>query len=326
MTNTAYFIFLCLVLFDGQQKQDAGREGVWYRDETFQQELFKLSFGVACGPLLGALLITPTALLFHNVDMMTNVMVHILPSMQLYILRWNNHLFEGTWPAFWLGGRRGEEDHNNIFEFLNFWPTDIYGIADGREGFLGSVFGNSMIFYFVWFIPYMIFQLCIGLDLPKQNRRSMTSEGIPKLPKYDTVYHFNMRNGQAKWLRKLFWGRPKEESMRMMETNEYEVRDFFAYMFVHVLGVFLSIALLAWSCSLSRYVHSALIFAVFLTLIIRAANRYVYYSTKMYTTIIQDQYKRNFGEGEEECEKLVVEEISDLEEVKREEFQEEYEC
>lgn len=68
MTNSTYFAFLSLVLFDGQRKQDAGSEGVWYRDETFQQELFKLSFGVACGPLLGALLTTPTALLFSQVS------------------------------------------------------------------------------------------------------------------------------------------------------------------------------------------------------------------------------------------------------------------
>lgn len=264
VTNIACYIFFCVVLF-------VGGHSVLFSD-VFRQEFFNLAFGVACGPLFGALIVTPLPLLFHNNEIMASVFIHFFPPLQLYILRWNSAVMKEVWPTFWFPD----------YDFLNFWP---------RHGFLGSVFGNSIIFYFAWAIPYSIFQLCIGLDLPRQNRRRKDSAGRPRPPTYDTVYHFNMRGGQAEWMGNLFWGRPREESLQMVETNEYELRDFFAYMVVHFFGVFLSIIILAYSCSISRYTHAAWILGLFIAVILRGANRYVFYSTKMYTTILRKQFK-----------------------------------
>lgn len=264
VTNIACFIFLCIVLF-------VGGHSILF-SELFRQEFFNLAFGVACGPLFGALIVTPLPLLFHSNEIMASVFIHFFPPLQLYILRWNSAVMKEVWPTFWFPD----------FDFLYFWP---------RQGFFGSVFGNSLIFYFAWAIPYMIFQLSIGLDLPRQNRRSKDSSGRPKLPKYDTVYHYNMRGGQTEWMGKLFWGRSKEESLQMNETNEYELRDFFMYMFIHFFGVFISIVILAFSCSLSKFTHAAWIFGVFIAVILRGANRYVFYSTEMYAKILRQQFK-----------------------------------
>jgi len=282
MTNIACYIFLCIVLFLGGPNNKIF-------SEIFRQEFFLLAFGVACGPLFGALLVTPLALIFHNTETMASVFIHFFPSMQLYILRWNNTVMKEVWPTFFY----------DDFEFLNFWP---------RENFTGSVFGNSLIFYFAWATLYMIWQLCVGLDLPRTHRKStvntvtIRSDGSkevirsPRQPKWDTVYHFNMRDGQCIWMGKLLWNRDVETSQRMIETNEYELKDFFAYMLLHFIGVFVSIVLLAWLCSLNKYIHAAWILGIFLIVIVRGSNRYVYYSTEMYSKMIKKKFARFFGE------------------------------
>jgi hypothetical protein len=264
-TSISFYIFFCIVLFAG------GHQKMF--SEVFREEFFLLAFGVACGPLMGALIITPLPLIFHNNETMASVFIHFFPPLQLYILRWNSSVMKEVWPTFWFSD----------FDFSNFWP---------QGQFTRSIFGNSLIFYFCWAVPYMIFQLCIGLDLPRTHRRRKHKNGQPMVAKYDTVYHYNMREGgqQCIWQGKLFWKRSEEESLRMMENNEYELRDFFVYMFLHFLGVFISIIVLAYSCTLSKYIHVAWLLGLFLVVIMRGANRYVYYSTKMYTSIIKKQF------------------------------------
>lgn len=266
ITNICCFIFFCLILFIG------GPQSQLFTD-LFRQEFFNLAFGTACGPLLGALIVTPLPLVFHNNETMASVFIHFFPPMQMYILRWNNTVMQEVWPTF----------SYDDFDFLNFWP---------RNGsFTGSVFGNSLIYYFCWAVPYMVFQLWIGIDLPRKYRHKKNKHtGTPLAPKYDTVFHHNMRDGQIFWAGFIF-GRDKAESQRMMDQNDYGVKDFFFYICIHFIGVFLSIVVLAWLCSLSQYVHAAWILGVFLAVIVRGANRYVYYSTKMYTSLIRKQFK-----------------------------------
>mmetsp|Transcript_25941 Transcript_25941/g.38848 ORF Transcript_25941/g.38848 Transcript_25941/m.38848 type:complete len:486 (+) Transcript_25941:130-1587(+) len=271
VTSIACYIFLSIVLF-------VGGPGNELFSPTFRRQFLELTFGVACGPLLGTLLVTPLSLVFHSNETMASVFLHFFPAMQLYILRWNSSVMREVWPVFW---------YEN-FDFLNFWP---------REGLPGSVLGNSLIYYFCWAVPYMIFQLVIGLDLPRTHRKMKTKEGIPKQPFYDTVYHFNMREGQCVWMGEVLWKRPKEESLRMVETNEFELRDFFAYMTLHFISVVASVVLLAWFCSLSKYSHAAWIYAIFGLVILRGANRYVYYSTQMYTSIVRRQFVSLLGHG-----------------------------
>lgn len=260
ITNIACYVFFCIVLFIG----GAGAE---LFSDVFRQEFFLLAFGISCGPLFGALLVTPLPLVFHNNEIMASLFIHFFPPLQLYILRWNSSVMKEVWPTFWY----------DDYDFLNFWP---------KGSFTGSVFGNSLIFYFAWAVPYMIWQLLIGIDLPKEHSRRQH-----RPPKWDTVFHFNMRDGQCIWMGKLFWNRREAESKIMMQNNDYEVKDFFVYMLLHFFGVFISIVLLAWMCSLNKYVHAGWLLTIFLITIARGANRYVYYSTKMYTSLVRKQLK-----------------------------------
>jgi hypothetical protein len=264
VTNMVTFSLFCIVLFLG------GPTAEMFTD-AFRQEFFYLAFGISCGPLMGALLVTPIPLVFHSNEIMSTLLIHFLPPMQMYILRWNSSVMREVWPFFYYPD----------FEFMNFWP---------KQSFTNNVFGNSIIFYFSWAVPYSIFQLLIGLDLPRTHRKSTFKNGAPKPPKYDTVYHFNMRNGQAIWQGKLFWKRSKEESQRMIDTNEFPLKDYFAYLLLHFIGVAASIIILAYACSFSKYVHGALMTALFIMVIWRGANRYVYYSTEMYAALVKKKY------------------------------------
>ena len=104
---------------------------------------------------------------------------------------------------------------------------------------------------------------------------------------YDTVFHSTMRKGTCILLGTLFWNRPVEKSKRQMETNNFDRRDLYLYLFVHFLAVFLATAVLAYLCYKSKQVHGFLLIALGLLTIWRGAKRYHYYSTELYVKIIK---------------------------------------
>eukprot|EP01095_Lingulamoeba_sp_RSL-Kostka_P006563 TRINITY_DN2066_c0_g1_i1.p1 TRINITY_DN2066_c0_g1~~TRINITY_DN2066_c0_g1_i1.p1 ORF type:complete len:358 (+),score=59.38 TRINITY_DN2066_c0_g1_i1:41-1114(+) len=50
--------------------------------------LFQLVFAIANGPLLFAIIMWSNSLVFHDIDKMTSVLIHFLPSLVTYCLRW----------------------------------------------------------------------------------------------------------------------------------------------------------------------------------------------------------------------------------------------
>lgn len=50
-------------------------------------QLFKVIFIFSCGPLLGAIILWRTSLVFHDYDKITSVLIHILPTMMCYCYR-----------------------------------------------------------------------------------------------------------------------------------------------------------------------------------------------------------------------------------------------
>merc|ERR1712083_485708 len=79
---------------------------------------------------------------------------------------------------------------------------------------LGTVFTNTFAVYLMWFIPYVIWMLVIGLDLPRTVRRTKQTDGItPRPPIFDTVFHSWMRGGACYGFGSL-WGCPVEVSKK----------------------------------------------------------------------------------------------------------------
>jgi len=235
--------------------------------EWVHRALFLTSFGVSCGPLLAADLAMPwIALIFHDVSSMTSLFIHIYPPLLLYSFRWRADEVKEAWP--------------NTFRLdydVDFFP------APGEVPFVQSIFGGSIILYLAWFVPYMIWLLSVGLALPQNGG------------KFDTVFHANMRNGLCVQFGTMFWKRPIELSIEQNRTNEFEMRDVGIYITGHVFGYVAALLLLAYPCSLSQYVHGSLLFICAVICTWRGAQRYTYYSTKMYSLLIRKQFAAELG-------------------------------
>jgi len=229
--------------------------------EHFIRILLFASFGIACGPLLGAnIALSFVALIFHDVSSMTSVFIHIYPPVLMYVMRWKSEAVTDAWP--------------NKFELnydVNFFPS-----AEGS--FVDSVFGATTIVYFVWFVAYTTWQLSVGLNLPKNGGR------------FDTVFHSTMRGGLCIQMGKILWKRPVELSKDQMKTNNFEMRDFAAYSIFHAISSIGSLLVLGYPCTLSSYAHGIFLVICLVISTWRGAQRYTYYSTQMYSNLIRKQF------------------------------------
>ncbi len=220
---------------------------------------------------MGANIVLPfVSCLFHDVNTMTGLFIHLMPPMVVYTFMWHTTDIRRYWPTVF---------HLTYMEELEFSPTTMK---------LSSVFGNAVGLYLCWCIPYICFMLLLGgIDLPKKFQR----DGVtPKHPKWDTVFHSTMRQGVCVVIGKVFRGRPKTQSLKLNEDNNYDLTDFIIYMILHMIASVLSIVVIAYACFASQRLHIfVLAFATFLA-VTRGANRYTYYVTKMYSKSLRRQF------------------------------------
>ena len=138
MNTVALLSLICLVLHSTLHLpfSDAARK-----------QLFVLLIGTACGPLMGAAMVLPfVALLFHSIDTMTGLFIHIFPPMLAFTLRWYPDLVRQAWPG--------------VFK-LDYLSEVHYYYGGG----LSTVAGCSIACYFAWLIPYTVWMLLVGLNL-----------------------------------------------------------------------------------------------------------------------------------------------------------------
>ena len=77
--------------------------------------LAKAMFSIANGPLVLAVAMWRNSLVFHSLDKMTSMFVHILPALVMFSQRWQGHLTEKEFPLF-------EEVEDTIVTTLtDFW-------------------------------------------------------------------------------------------------------------------------------------------------------------------------------------------------------------
>ena len=243
--------------------------------EEIRSFVIQGAYGISCGPLLGATGILPfVAFIFHDLNTMTNVVIHALPPMMFYTFRWHADEIRQAWPNVF---------HLHHLEHPDFFPPDQGFFFIPGTG-IGSIAGNSVVIYLMWLIPYVSWMLLVGMGLPRKNR----TDG--RAPVYDTVFHSFWRVGACQTVGRLLWKRPIETSRQQMELDDYEVRDFFAYIGIHVCLVLLSIPTLALACNSNKHVHVVLMLGVLLICIHRGSQRYTYYTTKMYSRVIRKEF------------------------------------
>lgn len=61
-------------------------------------ELGKAVFSISNGPLCMAIVMWRNSLVFHSLDKMTSMFIHILPSLVMFSIRWGDHLAEKSFP------------------------------------------------------------------------------------------------------------------------------------------------------------------------------------------------------------------------------------
>lgn len=70
-----------------------------HMNTSFRAGLFMAGYGIYCGPVFLAAMALPfVAFLFHDVNTMANLIIHLVPSMQMYVLRWHAAELYTTWP------------------------------------------------------------------------------------------------------------------------------------------------------------------------------------------------------------------------------------
>ena len=237
-----------------------------------RKQVFMGAFGVCCGPLLGATALLPfVAFVFHDINTMTNLSIHIMPPMLMYTLRWHASDIQEAYPTLF---------HLDYLDHLHFFRL---------EEVSSSIAGNAALAYVCWFIPYVSWMLLMGMDLPRK-----TVDGT-KIPKYDTVFHSLWRPGPCETFGSLVWRRPVEISRKQMEMDDYERRDFLLYMTIHAVLILGSIPTLAYMCSWSPTLHFTLLILVVLICVYRGAQRYTYYTTQMYGKTVRKHFAAVMG-------------------------------
>lgn len=213
---------------------------------------------------------------------MANLIIHILPSMLVYVLRWNPESMQTAYP--------------NIFDLEYITNEETSKIPFMTSWNHGSVGRNAALVYLAWFIPYILFMLTIGLRLPVKKPG--------KTPKFDTVFHSLWRGGPCEVFGKMLWKRSKEVSRQQCASDNYEVRDFLFYVAVHWLGCnLLGIQILSRLCFYSEWSHGLVLVLTLMICAKRGGQRYSYYATSMYGHRIRKHFAKLLQEDDDEGKK-----------------------
>jgi len=246
--------------------------------------VFLACFGVFCGPVFMAAMVLPfVAFLFHDVNTMANLIIHLMPSMVMYNYRWHAVEICSAYP--------------NLFPHLAEFTEEINNSKNSK-----SLMQITLAVYFAWFIPYTIWMLLVGLKLPVISK---DKEKPP--PKYDTVFHSTWKGGMCELAGTALWKRPKDISRDCSERNDYEIRDFLLYMAGHAvgccgIGTILIGDILCFSGG--KPIHAALLWFVTIVCAKRGADRYTYYVTSMYGQKLRKAFREIEAEHQQELQKL----------------------
>jgi len=245
---------------------------------TVRRELFLCAYGIAVGPVFMACMALPfVAFVFHDVNTMANLVSHLLPSMLMYIMKYQPESMQLAYP--------------NLFH-LEYVKENVeipfFGSSESSNN--GSIARNASIVYMAWFIPYLFWMCVIGLKLPVQYN-------------YDTVFHSLWRGGPCELVGKHVWrNRSVAISRQQSQNDDFELRDLLLYMTLHLI-VCITVGILgvAQLChSGGRRAHFAcLVFAVGICAK-RGANRYAYYATSMYGNRIRKHLRTLLEEDDDE--------------------------
>mmetsp|Transcript_6265 Transcript_6265/g.9102 ORF Transcript_6265/g.9102 Transcript_6265/m.9102 type:complete len:434 (+) Transcript_6265:46-1347(+) len=291
----------CLLIFSLDALIDFG---VTLPDVDTRKNIFWGFFGVACGPLYGAAYLLPfIALVPDSTRLNATLYTHIMPAMLFHTFLWSTEAITTSWPKiFELEFLQREGFSSSIVP--SFFPEHF--LSPFMFSNDGSLLSSALSTYMKWWVPYVIWQVTIGLDLPRKIRRTKGPDGKPLPPVYDTIFHFTMRgNNMCEKFGTFFWKRPVELSRAQIESNDYELRDFVMFTTLHVVQVNFTFFICTFPCSLHKYVHSLWLCALYLLIIWKGARKHRALLRQTAKRRVADLRKHlnsiQFGKGPPQC-------------------------
>jgi hypothetical protein len=218
--------------------------------ELGRKALFCMAFGIACGPLVLAAGVLGNALIFHDIENTSAVLIHLVPSLLMYTLRWKHEVLHETWP--------------DIFQLDYLTELDPWK----------DIFMWASLVYTLWLILYSVWLISHGMNLPKRG--------------YDTIFHYLLRGGLGTQIGKLI-GRSKEEQAERASNNDFKAIDLLVYMLGHAVAVYIGI-MVSLMCFETKFFHGSLNASMALMTIYNGAKRYKFYMVDSYGKSVREEF------------------------------------
>jgi len=165
--------------------------------EQFNDELIKMAFAMCCGPLIWSVYVFRNSIVFHDVDYMTSVFIHLSPFTLMWCLRWG----AGTPSVI--------DNDTTLFPhmFHVCASPEEYAAADAcLESLKGSMWCNAcsapfvdfvippaLLYLCVWAIPYFYF-ICVRWNtwIIETKRETLITYFVQTNPKLNKVLENNL--------------------------------------------------------------------------------------------------------------------------------------
>ena len=158
------FALLWTILALARFGSSAGSESALTR---FDKSALRAGFSYSCGALAWSVVIFKNAAIFHSVDHLTSLFIHLSPALHFYCLRWGSGMGPGASQAAWPGLFRVCHLDTEDDDSLDSEPAATYDSADActlhawcDEGCPASFFDMVLmpaLIYCGWALPSFIF-------------------------------------------------------------------------------------------------------------------------------------------------------------------------
>ncbi|CAD7939497.1 unnamed protein product [Amoebophrya sp. A120] len=253
-----------------------------YERSRLSPEVRRLVFGTffatSTGPLLGSVIALQNALVFHSLDNMINVLIHLFPPLLFYTLKFKTQRILDVYPG--------------VFNLHYIDELDV----------VTDVVLPGVALYWAWWLFYAPWLLTVGKELPNRSKAQI-AEAAKRLQErmksskqpaqcspgpeyYDTVFHAIMRgSGPIVGTVDGVLGIRGEEKRQRQQANSFSRAQIMGYMCTHAfaahIGFLLSIPL--WY---SRDFFRAMLVASVSSAIWHAASRYNHQLGKAYEKVV----------------------------------------
>uniref|UniRef100_A0A0G4GKU4 Glycerophosphocholine acyltransferase 1 n=1 Tax=Chromera velia CCMP2878 TaxID=1169474 RepID=A0A0G4GKU4_9ALVE len=237
--------------------------------------VWRALFSFATGPLAWSVLAQFNALVFHDIDQSASLLIHMMPILVSYTMRWQLPAVRQSWPAFVAADKSTQAaldlNEQSVQSLDQLQPLDLGGMVAS----LDDLYLPFLSVYFAWWLPYTIW--LVVFDGANKAKRA----GL------DTIFDYTLRtNGAAVAILK------KTEQMlcccfKQSGPKEMTRTKAFLYQIWHFMMVTFS-AFTAPLCWTYKWFHGSFAVLLFTFAVFNGGSRYVWYVLKTYRKVVRD--------------------------------------